>query len=99
MLINIKLFSILLEDNTCVVTTEAERVGQRSAHLTFLRLVEREVQLVVELGIIVALLMVDGRRHESSFTTLSTQNIASARHRQHPAGGLSSTLGRRDVDL
>ena len=57
------LLGILLEDDACVVATEAKRIAQCSTHGALLSLVEGEIQLVVDFGIIVSLLMVDGGRH------------------------------------
>ena len=46
------------------MTTKAESVAETSTQLTLLSLVECEIQIVVDLGILVASLMVDGGRHD-----------------------------------
>lgn len=58
------LFSILLEDNACIVATETEGVAQCGTYLALLGLVECEVHLVVDFRIVVAVSVVDGRRND-----------------------------------
>lgn len=66
------LFSILLEDNACIVATETEGIAQCSTHLALLCLIECEIHLVVYLRIIIAFLVVDGRRHDVGLHRLDT---------------------------
>ena len=54
-ILSIKLFSILLEYYTAVVTTESESIAQCCTNLTLLSFVECEVQVVIELWIVVTL--------------------------------------------
>ena len=44
------------------MAAEAERVAQSGAHGALLRFVKGEVEVVVDLGIVVAFFVVDGRR-------------------------------------
>ena len=58
------LFGELFDYHACVVSSETERVAQRRAYLAFLRLVEREVQVVVDFFVVIAVGMVDCGRHD-----------------------------------
>ena len=58
------LFYVLLEDDTGIVSAEAESVAQGGTNLALLGLAEGEVQAVVYLGILVALLVIDGGRND-----------------------------------
>ncbi len=71
-LLSIKLFSILLEYYTAVVTTESESIAQCCTNLTLLSFVECEVQVVIELWIVVTLFMVDRRRNDVVLHTKNT---------------------------
>ena len=46
------------------MTTKTEGVAESSTYLTLLSLVEREVQIIIDLGILVTLLVVDGGRND-----------------------------------
>ena len=63
-LITVTLFYVLLEDDTGIVSAEAESVAQGGTNLALLGLAEGEVQAVVYLGILVALLVIDGGRND-----------------------------------
>ena len=79
------------------MTTKTEGIAETSTYLTLLGLVECEIQIVVNLGILVASLMVDGGRHDiilngqygshCLYSTGSTQQVTGHR------------LRRRDVEL
>ena len=53
------LIIILLEDNTSVVTSEAECIAEGSTYGALLGLVECEVQVVVDVLVLIIILMVD----------------------------------------
>lgn len=65
------LFSILLEYYTSVVTAETKGVAKCSAHLTLLCCVECEVEIIVNLLILIAFLVVDCWRDD---VVLNSQN-------------------------
>ena len=54
---------ILLEYDTCIVTTETEGVAEGSTNGTLLSLVEGEIERIVNLWIFVTSLVVDGWRY------------------------------------
>ena len=58
------LFFVLLYNDTGIVSAETEGVAQCGAHGALLCLVEGEVKFVVDVGVFVAFLMVDGGRHD-----------------------------------
>ena len=66
------------------MTTETKGVGQSHFHLTALSLVEGEVQIVVNLLVVVAVLVVDGGRNDSLLASLhaeqSLHGTCSAKH-------------------
>ena len=64
LILSIRLFSILLEDNAGVVSAEAERVAQGRTNGTLLCLVESIVERVVDLRVLVLLVVVDGRGND-----------------------------------
>lgn len=88
---------VLLHDAASIVSTETKGVGEGGAHGALLCFVESEVQVVVDVFIVVALLVVDGGRYDvvldrqaasdAFYSTSSTQEVA--RHR----------LGRRNVEV
>ncbi len=59
------LFLVFLKDQGCIVAAETESIGKDGFHVAFLSLIEGEVEVVVNLRIIVALLMVDSGRHDA----------------------------------
>ena len=69
-----RLLLVFLEDDGGVVATESEGVGEHGSHVTLLGLVECEVEVVINLRIIVALCMVDGRRHDSVGDSLNAED-------------------------
>ena len=81
-ILSIRLFNIFLEYYASVVSAKSKRVADGSTHLAFLRLVESKVQTVVQLWILVALLMVDGRRYDV---------VLYAQHTSHSLYGTGST--------
>jgi hypothetical protein len=73
-ILSIKLFSILLEYYTAVVTAESESITQCSTNLTLLSFVEGKVQVVIELWIIITLFVVDSRRNDIVLHTKNTSH-------------------------
>ena len=61
---NLGLSVILLHDAASIVTSEAEGVAEGCTHGTLLRLVEGEVEVVVNVFVIVAFLVIDGGRND-----------------------------------
>ena len=59
---NTTLLCVFLEDYTSVVTAKTKGIGQGSVDFALLGLVEREVQVVVDVLVVVAFRMVDSRR-------------------------------------
>ena len=59
------------------MAAKSERIAQSSTYLTLLCLVERKVQRIIELRILVALLVIDGRRHD---VVLDTQYTCHSLH-------------------
>ena len=54
---------VLLHNDASIVSAKSERVAQSCTHFALLRLVEGKVQIVVNLGVLIAIFMVDGRRN------------------------------------
>ena len=69
------------------MTTKAEGVAETSTNLALLSLVEGEIQIVIDLWIVIALLVVDGGRNDivlnsqnsyhSLYCTSGTQQVTS----------------------
>ena len=51
-----------LKNDTRIMTTESKSIGQSYVHFALLCFVEREVQVIVDVFVVITLFVVDGRR-------------------------------------
>lgn len=59
------LFCVFLENDTRIMTTESKSIGQSYVHFALLCFVEREVQVIVDVFVVITLFVVDGRRNNA----------------------------------
>ena len=79
------------------MTTKAESIAETSTYLTLLSLVECEIQVVVDLGILIAIFMVDGGRNDIVlYSQYGNHSLYSASCAQQVT---SHRLCRRNVEL
>ena len=79
------------------MSTKTEGVAHSCTHLALLRLVEGEVEIVIQLGVFVAFLVVDGGRNNVVFHSQNAHHsLYCACCTEHMAG---HRLGGTDVEL